>query len=552
MPGMLTPDGRCKALDAAADGYVRAEDCVAFVLRASLHADNADDETTVIAAAVVRGSALSQDGRSSSLTAPNGPAQQTAIRSALAGGGMAAGDVGAVEMHGTGTALGDPIEVGAIAAVSLRPAPGRRPLALSAVKSRLGHAECGAGALGLLSAVMQLGKGTAHGVTHLREPNAYVVGSLPSTATVHMPRQDGPAPMSSVDGGEHCMGVSSFAFQGTNAHAVLRLAPPELRSHAATASGAALPWRRRRYWFMAAGHPLLCRHAAAGGSSGYVVLQADLAAAAAAALVAQHRLAGQPAAVLPSTTLLELAAGAGSLLTEDGADALPAVAHAAMISRLPLSEPSQASGPLVTVEVEARSGKAAAKLADSSALLISFSFCQAVSSSSSTSSCHNHGTSAALSSLLPCIFEQEPKELAVAEMGLERPRLSGALLPPAACEAVTALIATGDYGETSGLLVGCELFVLTSAQTPVSGGSIRASHLYVYPCGSGGQVLQSTGAPLLRMAGIVLAPAASSSAVGSSTYVVAWNRIEAGEADARCDIRVQPFSACFGLLIICP
>ena len=153
---MLAPDGRCKALDAAANGYVRAEDCIAFLLGAN-PGDTADCSGHAVA---VLGSAVNQDGRSSSLTAPNGPSQQqaslhcTALHctvlclqaqfacfqpgrhqaaslgptvpflfvlqlfvTALQAGRALPSDLGGVEMHGTGTALGDPIEAGAIAAV---------------------------------------------------------------------------------------------------------------------------------------------------------------------------------------------------------------------------------------------------------------------------------------------------------------------------------------------------------------------------------------------------------------------------------------------------
>ena len=117
--GMLSNDGRCKTLDAAGDGYVRAEDCIVFYLvaQATCRQSAAHPPAPVAAAIVVQGSAVNQDGRSSSLTAPNGPAQQSAMREALMEGGLLPSDVSLLELHGTGTALGDPIEVGAAAAV---------------------------------------------------------------------------------------------------------------------------------------------------------------------------------------------------------------------------------------------------------------------------------------------------------------------------------------------------------------------------------------------------------------------------------------------------
>ena len=146
--GMLSSEGRCKALDDAADGYVRAEEV------AMLGLCPFDPQQSKALAAVV-GTMVNQDGRSSSLTAPNGPAQQTVIRSSLAISNLAADAIAALGMHGTGTALGDPIEMGGIAAVFRTPTRGNRqaaqrslgpsPLTLTASKSRMGHGEWSAG-----------------------------------------------------------------------------------------------------------------------------------------------------------------------------------------------------------------------------------------------------------------------------------------------------------------------------------------------------------------------------------------------------------------------
>jgi acyl transferase domain-containing protein len=148
--GMLSPEGRCKTLDAAADGYVRAEGVGAALLR---RLSGVPREAAAAAAAILCGSAVNQDGRSSSLTAPNGPAQQAVIRLALAAAALNPNAIAALEMHGTGTPLGDPIEVGAAAAVFFpagTPArAGRRggaALQLTALKSHMGHAEPAAGA----------------------------------------------------------------------------------------------------------------------------------------------------------------------------------------------------------------------------------------------------------------------------------------------------------------------------------------------------------------------------------------------------------------------
>ena len=105
---MLAADGRCKALDSRADGYGRAEGCVVHLLTSRVDAMSADEVSPVV---VISGSAALQDGRSSSLTAPNGPAQQQVVRAALRAARLSSDAIHVVEMHGTGTALGDPIEV---------------------------------------------------------------------------------------------------------------------------------------------------------------------------------------------------------------------------------------------------------------------------------------------------------------------------------------------------------------------------------------------------------------------------------------------------------
>ncbi len=171
--GMLAPDGRCKALDAAADGYVRAEGCAMLLLAAAGAAQQP--------LALLAGSAVNQDGRASSLTAPNGPSQQQVIRAALASGGLDAGDVRSLQMHGTGTALGDPIEVGAALPVLLGAKAGagsaaRPPVMLLGNKTLTGHAEPAAGAMGALFAVHQLAQQAAVPLLHLRTPNPHVTG----------------------------------------------------------------------------------------------------------------------------------------------------------------------------------------------------------------------------------------------------------------------------------------------------------------------------------------------------------------------------------------
>ena len=249
--GMLSADGRCKTLDAAADGYVRTEAVWALPLwSAEPPLAAAPAATTAAAAAAVRSapamllsSAVNQDGRSSSLTAPNGPSQQEVLAAAARGAFPALQrPPDRLEMHGTGTALGDPIEFGAAVAVHSASDSGGSagpPLTLGAIKSSFGHSEAAAGAWGLLHAAAQLQRRGGGQLPHLRSLNPFVAqvldrgrragggggggggeGGLAAAAA----RQDRSAASGEgADGAEQgpsltVCGVSSFAFQAWTKH----------------------------------------------------------------------------------------------------------------------------------------------------------------------------------------------------------------------------------------------------------------------------------------------------------------------------------------------
>lgn len=211
---MLSPDGRCKTFDAAADGIARGEGCGMVVLK-RLRDATADGDRVL---GVIRGSATNQDGASSGLTAPNGPSQQAVIRAALADGGIDPLDVTYVEAHGTGTPLGDPIEVQSLAAAL---GEGRRadsPLAIGSVKTNVGHLEGVAGVAGLMKAVLVLQHAEIPPHLHLDEPNPLIDWeSMP----IVVPTERSAFPPDSP----RIAGVSAFGFSGTNAHVVLEAAP---------------------------------------------------------------------------------------------------------------------------------------------------------------------------------------------------------------------------------------------------------------------------------------------------------------------------------------
>ncbi|NEQ64745.1 MAG: SDR family NAD(P)-dependent oxidoreductase [Symploca sp. SIO2D2] len=212
---MLSPEGRCKTFDAAADGYVRGEGCGVIVLKRLSDAITNQDNIL----AVIRGSAINQDGPSGGLTVPNGPSQEKVIRQALENGGVEPSLVSYIEAHGTGTSLGDPIEVEAIGTVFGDSHSRENPLMIGSLKTNMGHLEAAAGIAGLIKVVLQLRHQEIFPHLHLKEPNSYINwDELP----ISIPTQ--PIPWS-VDSQKRIGGVSSFGFSGTNAHVVLEEAP---------------------------------------------------------------------------------------------------------------------------------------------------------------------------------------------------------------------------------------------------------------------------------------------------------------------------------------
>ena len=424
---MMTPDGRCKTLDATADGYVRGEGVITSLLHG---VRSAEEAASAGWQGLVRGTAVNQGGRSSTLTAPNGPSQQEVIRNALRAAATASAQVAALQMHGTGagqrrawaalrtdacwldfalparlspgqqarlagllpdwsaavrwgadapagafpsscagTPLGDPIEVGAAGAVLVEGAlkQGARagalprpPLALMASKSWVGHGEPVAGLAGLAHAALALGAAGVLGNTHLREVNPYVINSMrvaggqvvvgtraapahpaptchccsrlenaelalaPCTGVARpqwvLPRETSglPAP---AQAGELVSGVSAFAFQGTNAHAVLQRPSAALElGGLSTTRAAGSGWEGQVQWVAPLPHCMLHRARNGGGRSRAMLgLECQLAATPRLNYFWDHRVSGK--ALFPGAGFLELALAAAKLAAGRGAAA---------------------------------------------------------------------------------------------------------------------------------------------------------------------------------------------------------------------------------------
>jgi epothilone polyketide synthase D len=217
---MLSPGGRCKTFDASADGYARGEGCGVVVLKRLEDALAAGDRVH----AVVRGSAVNHDGDSSGFTVPNGAAQQAVIARALAVAGVEPREIAYVETHGTGTVLGDPIELAALASALGRERSMEDPLLVGAVKTNIGHLESAAGIASVIKVALALSRELIPPHLHLRRPN-------PHFAWDKMPVSVAGAGRSwPINGGRRIAGISSFGISGTNAHAVLEAPPAEATS----------------------------------------------------------------------------------------------------------------------------------------------------------------------------------------------------------------------------------------------------------------------------------------------------------------------------------
>jgi acyl transferase domain-containing protein len=206
----LSPEGRCKTFDNDANGFIRSEGCGVFILKRLSDAQRDGDNIL----ALIKGSAVNSDGRSNGFTAPNVIAQEKLLKTALADADLSPEDIGFIEAHGTGTKIGDPIEVEAISKVYKPYKTKENPLLLGSVKTNLGHLEAAAGMAGMMKAVLALQHNQIPKNLHFKTPNELIHwDSLPLKVATTMQPFSG-----------H-IGVSGFGLTGTNGHIILGKAP---------------------------------------------------------------------------------------------------------------------------------------------------------------------------------------------------------------------------------------------------------------------------------------------------------------------------------------
>ena len=228
---MLSPRGQCSAFDARADGFVRAEGVGVVVLEPLSEALANGDPVY----AVIRATAVNQDGRTNGLSVPNGPALEDLLRQVCARAGIPPREVGYVEAHGTGTPVGDPIECDALGKALGAGRPDGDCLRIGSVKSNIGHAEAASGIAGLLKAALALKHHYIPASLHFQTPNPHI----PFEALHLRVQQIGEVWPST--GGPAIAGVNSFGFGGTSAHVVLEeFVPPDRTGPAQPSSGAML------------------------------------------------------------------------------------------------------------------------------------------------------------------------------------------------------------------------------------------------------------------------------------------------------------------------
>lgn len=241
MAGMLSADGRCKSMDMSADGYGRGEGCATLLFRKSSGALSFAERSFTISALA---SAVNQNGRSASLVAPRGPAQEELVLKALVAAWKEATDISGIQLHSNGTLLGDPIEIGAMSSVFLR-AHQTRNFTFCTAKGFTGHEEAAAGVMLLSNSALVLESKACVPVLHLRSLNSHVSKALksnPSECRAQFPREA----QAFSSGSAFRIGVNSFGAQGTNAHTILE--STDMSASGTTHHAKPFILRRQRCW----------------------------------------------------------------------------------------------------------------------------------------------------------------------------------------------------------------------------------------------------------------------------------------------------------------
>ncbi|MCG8333782.1 MAG: polyketide synthase, partial [Proteobacteria bacterium] len=212
---MLSPTGRCKTFDESADGYVRGEGCGIVVLKRLADALKNGDAIQ----GVIKATAVNQDGQSAGFTVPNGVAQQTLIEEALNKAQLSPSDIDYIEAHGTGTSLGDPIEINALNRVFGTDRDSEYPLLVGSVKTNIGHLESASGIAGLIKTLLALQHQKIPAHLHLNKVNPHIpLANMPISVPLNLSEWPNKNTL-------HRAGVSSFGFSGTNAHVIIEQSP---------------------------------------------------------------------------------------------------------------------------------------------------------------------------------------------------------------------------------------------------------------------------------------------------------------------------------------